>query len=247
MQVETKVIGERWIIEALRTDASLRPVNQVNWLASAVDGVGGTQRLAMEQVGLGRYRAEMSLEGRERVTLNLTDADFGLSRDLRWQRDYPREYRLGGSVAEELTSQPRYDAAQIRAQIPTERAPERRRTSYRSARHRTPRAGNRSAQNLGTWRASIEEVAPRTKTELVMRKKSTITEALRGEVPEWPNGTDSKSVVGVTRPGVRIPPSPPLGKAQLNIGTAGIGDDPVRRTGSTKRSGDGAPQVIAQR
>lgn len=30
-----------------------------------------------------------------------------------------------------------------------------------------------------------------------------------GEVPEWSNGTDSKSVVGVTLPGVRIPPSPP--------------------------------------
>ena len=33
---------------------------------------------------------------------------------------------------------------------------------------------------------------------------------LYGEVPEWSNGTDSKSVVGVTLPGVRIPPSPPL-------------------------------------
>ena len=32
---------------------------------------------------------------------------------------------------------------------------------------------------------------------------------IQGEVPEWLNGTDSKSVVGVTLPGVRIPPSPP--------------------------------------
>ncbi len=33
---------------------------------------------------------------------------------------------------------------------------------------------------------------------------------LQGEVPEWPNGTDSKSVVPETVPGVRIPPSPPF-------------------------------------
>ena len=31
-----------------------------------------------------------------------------------------------------------------------------------------------------------------------------------GEVPEWPNGADSKSVVPSGGPGVRIPPSPPI-------------------------------------
>ena len=38
-----------------------------------------------------------------------------------------------------------------------------------------------------------------------------------GEVAEWPNVTDSKSVVPERVPGVRIPPSPPLGVAQLTI------------------------------
>ena len=33
-----------------------------------------------------------------------------------------------------------------------------------------------------------------------------------GEMPEWPNGTDSKSVVLATVPRVRIPISPPLHK-----------------------------------
>jgi hypothetical protein len=31
-----------------------------------------------------------------------------------------------------------------------------------------------------------------------------------GEVPEWSNGTVSKTVVRVTVPWVRIPPSPPV-------------------------------------
>jgi hypothetical protein len=30
-----------------------------------------------------------------------------------------------------------------------------------------------------------------------------------GEVPEWPNGLDSKSSEGISPPWVRIPPSPP--------------------------------------
>ena len=33
---------------------------------------------------------------------------------------------------------------------------------------------------------------------------------LCGEVPEWSNGTVSKTVVRVTVPWVRIPPSPPI-------------------------------------
>jgi hypothetical protein len=33
-----------------------------------------------------------------------------------------------------------------------------------------------------------------------------------GEMPEWPNGTDSKSVVLATVPRVQIPISPPLQK-----------------------------------
>ena len=45
-----------------------------------------------------------------------------------------------------------------------------------------------------------------------------------GEMPEWPNGTDSKSVVLATVPRVRIPISPPLLKSPYNsIGYKGFG------------------------
>lgn len=37
-----------------------------------------------------------------------------------------------------------------------------------------------------------------------------------GEMPEWPNGTDSKSVVPSPVPRVRIPISPPLFKKPCN-------------------------------
>ena len=37
--------------------------------------------------------------------------------------------------------------------------------------------------------------------------------ASRGEVPEWLNGLVSKTKVGASPPGVRIPPSPPVSQA----------------------------------
>src|SRR3990170_6115942 len=39
-----------------------------------------------------------------------------------------------------------------------------------------------------------------------------------GEVPEWSNGTVSKTVVRVTVPWVRIPPSPPAPKDHSDLG-----------------------------
>lgn len=39
----------------------------------------------------------------------------------------------------------------------------------------------------------------------------------RGEMPEWPNGIDSKSIVAAMPPRVRIPVSPPHTKLNLLI------------------------------
>ena len=43
-----------------------------------------------------------------------------------------------------------------------------------------------------------------------------------GEMPEWPNGTDSKSVVLVTVPRVQIPISPPYIEKPLNRKIQGL-------------------------
>ena len=43
-----------------------------------------------------------------------------------------------------------------------------------------------------------------------------------GEVPEWLNGADSKSVVRVSVPWVRIPPSPYLSLHEKIVPTLGV-------------------------
>ena len=67
---------------------------------------------------------------------------------------------------------------------------------------------------------------------------------LLGEVAEWPNVTDSKSVVPERVPGVRIPPSPPLGAAQLTIWRSQKRDENCSTEGANT-TGAGAPKVIA--
>ncbi len=61
---------------------------------------------------------------------------------------------------------------------------------------------------------------------------------LRGEVPEWSNGADSKSVVPARVPRVRIPVSPPLFFGQLS----GLTEHPgcQKRQGRHRRSGSEA-------
>ena len=73
-----------------------------------------------------------------------------------------------------------------------------------------------------------------------------------GEVPEWSNGADSKSVDRVIGPGVRIPPSPPYTKEPASAGFFVYGGEgsPMRTPGFdnlaqrdwTPQRSEGAPQ-----
>ena len=66
---------------------------------------------------------------------------------------------------------------------------------------------------VGALRAAAETVAEHSayySRSLPSHHKTTFFLNFLGEVAEWPNVTDSKSVVVETRPGVRIPPSPPF-------------------------------------
>lgn len=61
----------------------------------------------------------------------------------------------------------------------------------------------------------------------------SVLEKKNGELPEWPNGPDSKSGVPETVPGVRIPRSPPLLCSKCEL----FGAELPRETRPTQRSG----------
>ncbi|MGJ8638960.1 MAG: VWA domain-containing protein [Opitutaceae bacterium] len=117
MSVQMVDSGDRLSFDILRQDNAMRPVNQLNWSAEAVDEAGQTHTVDIEQSGLGRYRGELITDGLSRLTINLRDEEFGQNRVLRWQRSYPAEYRLGGAEATELSELPNYVAEELRADI----------------------------------------------------------------------------------------------------------------------------------
>lgn len=114
MTVRTSIEADRWQVEVLRQDAAMRPVNQIQWSASAIDQSGRSQEVQLTQTGLGRYQTAVDLNGMERVSLNIRDEDYGRSRVLRWQRPYPAEYRLGAEVPEAVAALDDYDPTTIR-------------------------------------------------------------------------------------------------------------------------------------
>ena len=91
-----------------------------------------------------------------------------------------------------------------------------RRSGRRSAtarRWRLQRSCPEGISGAGALWAAAETVAEsfgETSRSLPSHRNTTFLLSFLGEVAEWPNVTDSKSVVVETRPGVRIPPSPPL-------------------------------------
>jgi Mg-chelatase subunit ChlD len=103
------VNDESWHIDITRRDAADRPVDHVEWNAIASDHSGESVPVAIRQTGLGRYRAEADLRGRERVTLSLRDTDHGLMKSFGWERGYPAEYRLDATPSPAVAALPGFD------------------------------------------------------------------------------------------------------------------------------------------
>ena len=109
--------------------------------------------------------------------------------------------------------------------------------------------------NSGTSR--VESVSsrpskPRAWNQCGMHEVRAPQQKSFGEVPEWSNGADSKSVDRVIGPGVRIPPSPPYTKEPASAGFFVYGGEgsPMRTPGFdnlaqrdwTPQRSEGAPQ-----
>ncbi len=117
--IETKVRDDRgrMIIDVNRSDESGKPLDRVQWRASALDDAGKEQPVAIEETGVGKYRFAVPVANSSRMTIRLTDTDEAKVKTLRWNRSYPPEYQLTGEVGEALKNAVTLDPAQIREGI----------------------------------------------------------------------------------------------------------------------------------
>jgi Ca-activated chloride channel family protein len=114
--IETKVRDDRgrMIIDVNRSDESGKPLDRVQWRASALDDAGKEQPVSIEETGVGKYRFAVPVANSSRMTIRLTDTDEAKVKTLRWNRSYPPEYQLTGEVGGALKNAVTLDPALIR-------------------------------------------------------------------------------------------------------------------------------------
>ncbi|MEM1442754.1 MAG: glutamine amidotransferase, partial [Verrucomicrobiota bacterium] len=109
---------DQWDLFIQSKDPDGSPVSRTNWDAVVLDGDGNTSPLAVQEVGLGRYRSEVPFgENVRRLSVRLHDRDSDKLKTLHLAADYPAEYRLSNQLPESIEALPAFVPGEIRDQI----------------------------------------------------------------------------------------------------------------------------------
>ncbi len=108
---------DRWTIDITRLDPSGDPVTGVAFRAQTVDEREMINDIAVEEVGLGRYRAVVPVGDSKRLSLRLEDPDHDKAAILHFNKSYPAEYHLAGQVAPGLQRVARLNVNAVREDI----------------------------------------------------------------------------------------------------------------------------------
>lgn len=117
MQVTQTQDAENWRIDIVRNSADGSPITGIQWDAMASNTIGKQTNVEVEEVGLGRYRAELPFNDATQLTLRLRDTDYEKQRVLTYNRPYPPEYRLSTKLPPELADLPSITSETIREDI----------------------------------------------------------------------------------------------------------------------------------
>ena len=119
LRVETRRTADGWQIDIHRRSDDGLPVNAVRWNASLLDDQGHAEALAVQEVGLGRYRTQIVSAGKPRLTLRLRDEDHDKTKVLHFQQSYPAEYQLAQDLPPAVAALPRAMPDALIAELPT--------------------------------------------------------------------------------------------------------------------------------
>lgn len=117
MDVRQSFAQDSWHIDIRRREPDGTPTSGLKWDARAVDANGKEVPVAVRETGLGRYTADVPLEGQEKLSLRLRDTDRNKLKVLSWTRPAPAEYRLGREAPASVTALPPFSPAEIRKNL----------------------------------------------------------------------------------------------------------------------------------
>jgi len=117
ISVQEEVRDGTWIVTVDRVADDAMPLNGVHWDSMSTNESGRQSPVALREIGIGRYRAEIPLGNASRLTLRLLDRDFSKLKVLDWQRAYPAEYSLSQKTTPALESLAQFPATGVHADL----------------------------------------------------------------------------------------------------------------------------------
>jgi len=117
LHVEQTQDSSVWTIHITRQDESGRPVSGIEFDAQVVDDTETGNKVDVEEIGLGRYRAKVPIGEAETLSLRLSDRDFDKTAILHFNRPYPAEYSLASRIAPPLQAIPGVNPNAVRQDI----------------------------------------------------------------------------------------------------------------------------------
>jgi Ca-activated chloride channel homolog len=117
LRVETRRVSDGWELDIHRHGDDGLPVNGIRWNASLLDEQGQAEKIAVQEIGLGRYRAKIVSADKPRLTLRLRDEDHDKTKTLHFQRSYPVEYQLTQDLPAAVAALPQADAKTLVGEV----------------------------------------------------------------------------------------------------------------------------------
>jgi Ca-activated chloride channel homolog len=94
LRVDTHRTRNGWDLDIRRRGDDDLPINGIHWKAILLDEQGHSEPLAIDEIGLGHYRAAVESTGKQRLTVRLRDEDHDKTKVLHFEQQCPAEYQL---------------------------------------------------------------------------------------------------------------------------------------------------------
>ena len=117
LSVEGEVRDGVWRVDVTRRDPDRSPVSKLDWDAQLLGENGKMSPVAIREIGLGKYRAEVPLGDADKLSLRLHDRDYDKLKVLHFLAPYPREYQLSAELPDALSACEKFQPALVREDL----------------------------------------------------------------------------------------------------------------------------------
>ena len=110
VEVKSSITNNTWHLRIDRTDRNSQPLSTIPWDAAIVDENGDSEKLPVNESGLGRYEVSIPLNSRTKFSVRLHDTLQNKLIVKHYRSPYPNEYQLGAEPSPALANTSAFDA-----------------------------------------------------------------------------------------------------------------------------------------